>query len=155
VLADAIIQYTQLALQLANLTATSQATLVQTPVKKKTPTGGKVGRPRATEKIAKTNTKMDDFYRRKPTQSDATMPLQASARTPVEEVKEPVEEERKQHMSYLRPQSFEEPPHESESLLTAKKSDQQQRGIQMAVDMRKDKKREILTKKRYPQGQSQ
>jgi hypothetical protein len=30
-------------------------------VKKKTPTGGKVGRPRATEKIAKTNTKMDDF----------------------------------------------------------------------------------------------
>ena len=130
-------------------------------MKKKTPTGGKVGRPRATEKIAKTNTKMDDFYRRKPIQSDATMPLQASTRTPLEEVKEPVEEdtrsrrERKQHMSYLRPQTFEEPSHESESLLTAKKSDQQQRGIQMAVDMRKDKKREILTKKRFLLGQSQ
>jgi hypothetical protein len=39
--------------------------------------------------------------------------------------------------------------------MTAKKNDQQQRGIQMAVDMRKSKKREILTKKRYPQGQSQ
>jgi hypothetical protein len=39
--------------------------------------------------------------------------------------------------------------------MTAKKNDQQQRGIQMAVDMRKSKKREILTKKRYPQGISQ
>ena len=35
VLADAIIQYTQLALQLANLTATSRATLVQTLVAKR------------------------------------------------------------------------------------------------------------------------
>ena len=94
-------------------------------MKKKTPTGGKVGRPRATEKIAKTNTKMDDFYRRKPIQSDATMPLQASARAPLEEVKQLVEEEKKQHAGYLRPQSFEEPSHEAESLLTAKKSDQQ------------------------------
>ena len=65
VLADAVVQYTQLALQLANLTARNQASLVQTPVKKRTPTGGKVGRPRATEKIAKSNTKMDDFYRKK------------------------------------------------------------------------------------------
>ena len=63
-------------------------------------------------------------------------------------------EEKKQHTGYLIPQTYEEPPHESESLLTAKKNDQQQRGIQMAVDMRKSKKREILTKKRYPLGQS-
>ena len=82
VLADAVVQYTQLALQLANLTARNQASLVQTPAKKRTPTGGKVGRPRAIEKIAKSNTKMDDFYRRtqgpggKPNQSDAAMPAQ-------------------------------------------------------------------------------
>ncbi len=83
------------------------------------------------------------------------MPLQASARIPLEEVKEPVEEEKKQHAGYLRPQSFEEPSHESESLLTAKKSDQQQRGMKMAVDMRKSKKHEIITKKRFLLGQSQ
>ena len=66
-----------------------------------------------------------------------------------------VEEEKKQHTGYLRPQTYEEAPHESESLLTGKTKDQQQRGIQMAVNMRKSKKQEILTKKRYPQGQSQ
>ena len=75
VLADAIIQYTQLALQLANLTATSMASLVQTPFAKKTPTGNRRGRPRASEVIARTNHKMDEFYRRKPVQSDAQMPL--------------------------------------------------------------------------------
>ncbi len=48
------------------MTSRNQASLVQTPVKKKTPTGGKVGRLRATDMIAKNNTKMDDFYRRKP-----------------------------------------------------------------------------------------
>ena len=37
-LANAIIQYTQLAVKLANLTATSRASLVQTPVVKKPPT---------------------------------------------------------------------------------------------------------------------
>ena len=70
-------------------------------------------------------------------------------------MKEPAEDEKKQHMGYLRQQTYEEPSHESESLLTAKKSDQQQRGIQMAVDLRKSKKHEILTKKRFLQGQSQ
>ena len=59
VLADAIIQYTQLALQLANLTATYRASLVQTPVAKKAPTGNRRGRPKTTEVIAKTNHKMD------------------------------------------------------------------------------------------------
>ena len=75
VLADAIVQYTQLALQLANLTATDRASLVQTPVKKKAPTGNKRGRPKASEVVARTNHKMDEFYRRKPVQSDAQMPL--------------------------------------------------------------------------------
>ncbi len=60
-----------------------------------------------------------------------------------------------QHTGYLRLQTFEEPPHESEALLTAKKNDQQQRGIQMAVDLRKSKRHEILTKKRFLLGQSQ
>ena len=46
VLADAIIQYTQLALQLANLTPSERASLLQTPVKKNAPTGNKRGRPK-------------------------------------------------------------------------------------------------------------
>ena len=73
VLVDSIIQYTQLALQLANLTATSRSTLVQTPIVKRAPTGNKRGRPKATELVARTNQEMDEFYR--PVQSDARMPL--------------------------------------------------------------------------------
>ena len=42
---------------------------------KKPPTGNGRGRPRASEVIARTNHKMDEFYRRKPVQSDAQMPL--------------------------------------------------------------------------------
>jgi hypothetical protein len=75
VLADAILQYTQLAVQLANLTARNLASLVHTPAKKTAPTGNRRGRPRVTEVIAKTNHKVDDFFRKKPTQSDAQMPL--------------------------------------------------------------------------------
>ena len=66
VLADAIIQYTQLALQLANLTATSRATLVRTPVPKHVPTGNKRGRPTATAVVARTNHRVDEYYRKKP-----------------------------------------------------------------------------------------
>ena len=63
---------------MANLTATERATLVQTPVKKKAPTGNKRGRPKASEVVARTNHKMDEFYRRKPIQSDAAMLPQPS-----------------------------------------------------------------------------
>ena len=49
--------------------------MVHTPAKKKAPTGNRRGRPRATEVIAKTNHKVDDFFRKKPTHSDAQMPL--------------------------------------------------------------------------------
>ena len=49
--------------------------MVHIPSKKKAPTGNKRGRPRATEVIAKTNHKVDDFFRKKPTLSDAQMPL--------------------------------------------------------------------------------
>ena len=65
VLADAILQYTHLAVQLANLTARNLASLVHTPAKKYAPTGNKRGRPKATEVIAKTNHKMDQFFQRK------------------------------------------------------------------------------------------
>ena len=65
-LADCILQYTQLAVQLANLTATNRASLVQLLVKKKAPTGNKRGRPKAMEVAAKTNHKMDEYYRKKP-----------------------------------------------------------------------------------------
>ena len=74
VFADAIILYTQLALQLANLTATKRAALMQTPVVKRAPTGNRRGRPKANEVIARTNHTMDEFYRRKSVQSDAQMP---------------------------------------------------------------------------------
>jgi hypothetical protein len=46
VLADAIIQYTQLAVQLANLTATTGPPWCRPLTKKKTPTGNRRGRPR-------------------------------------------------------------------------------------------------------------
>ena len=73
VLADAIIQYTQLALQLANLTATSRATLVRTPVPKHVPTDNRRGCPTATAVVARTNRRVDEYYRRKPVQSDTQM----------------------------------------------------------------------------------
>ena len=60
---------------MANLTARNLASLVHTPTNKKAPTGNKRGRPRATEVIAKTNHKVHDFFKKKPTQSDAQMPL--------------------------------------------------------------------------------
>ena len=71
VLADAILQYTHLAVQLANLTARNLASLVHTPAKKYAPTGNKRGRPKATEVIAKTNHKMDQFFQRKAPPSNA------------------------------------------------------------------------------------
>ena len=46
---------------------------MHTPTKKKAPTGNKKGRPMATEVVAKTNRKMDEYYRKKPVQSDAAM----------------------------------------------------------------------------------
>jgi hypothetical protein len=75
VLADAILQYNQLAVQLANLTARNLASLVHTPSKKKAPTGNKRCRPKATEMIAKTNHKVDDFFRKKSPQVNADRPM--------------------------------------------------------------------------------
>ena len=84
VLADAILQYTQLAVQLANLTARNLATLVHTPAKKYAPTGNKRGRPKATEVIAKTNHKVDQFFQKKTPVIIVDRPMQE----PEEEKKE-------------------------------------------------------------------
>ena len=47
--------------------------MVQLPVKKKAPTGNKRGRRKAMEVAAKTNHKMDEYYRKKPVQTDVAM----------------------------------------------------------------------------------
>ena len=65
-----------MALQLANLTASERASLVQTSVAKKPPTGNRRGRPRAAEVISKTNHMLDQFFRKSTAQVDASMPLQ-------------------------------------------------------------------------------
>ena len=67
---------------MANLTATNMASLVQTTVAKKAPTGNRRGRPTASEVIARTNHKVDQFFQKKTPQVDDSMPLQ-----PVEEEK--------------------------------------------------------------------
>ena len=51
-------------------------------------------------------------------------------------------EEKKQHTGCLRPQTFEEPPHESESLLSANKVDTLLQRVQMAIDIRNSKRKE-------------
>ena len=87
---------------------------MQTPVVKKPPTGNGRGRPRATEVIARTNHKVDQFFQKKAPQVDASMPLH-----PVEEEKQsqPSEvqlppqqpEEEKSYTCHLREQVIEEP----------------------------------------------
>ncbi len=100
---------------------------------------------------------MDDFYRRKPTQSDAAMPAQEEIvrsqrqkKQPAEmkkeqpaERKESVEEGKKQHTRCLRPQTFEEPPHDCESLLTVNKADTILQRVQMAISLRDSKRKEL------------
>ena len=48
---------------------------MQTTVAKKAPTCNTRGRPKASEEFARTNHRMDEFYRKKPVQIDAEMPL--------------------------------------------------------------------------------
>ena len=122
-------------------------------MKKKTPTGGKRGRPKATEVVAKTNRRMDEFYKKKPVQGDVEMPLPQ-----VEEEKkqgepsealvpqlQPIQEERIV-TGTLRVQVTEES--KSEVFMTAKADDPQARRTQMAEQMRKNKRKEIISKKR-------
>ena len=58
------------------------------------------------------------------------------------------EEEKKKHGGHLRLQTYEEPV--AEAFLTAKKVDPMMKSEQLATDLRKSKKKEILSKKRYP-----
>ena len=131
---------------MANLTATDRASLVQTPVKKKTPTGKQRGRPKATEVVAKTNRKMDEFYRKKPVQGDVEMPP-----SQVEEGKrqgepseaqipqpKPIQEERIV-TGTLRVQVIEES--KAEVFMTAKVDNPEARRIQMIEQMRKSKRK--------------
>ena len=150
-MADAILQYTQLAVQLANLTARNLASLVHTPSKKKAPTGNKRGRPRATEVIAKTNHKVDDFFRKKATQANADRPMQQ----PEEEKKQPEQpvEENKQHAGLLRVQVIEES--KSEAFMTSKVDNPAQKREQMAVDLRKSKRKDLISKKRQDMALNQ
>ena len=152
-------------MQLANLTARNLATLVHTPSKKKVPTGNKIGRPKATEVIAKTNTKVDQFFQRKTPVINADRPMQS----PEEEKKqsepsvtvalpqqlfekekqeEQQAEESKQYGGHLRVQVIEET--KAEVFLTAKLDDPELRREHTAINLRKSKKKELLTKKRYP-----
>ena len=73
------------------------------PTKRKVPTGNKRGRPRATEVIAKTNHKVEDFFSRKPTQVNADRPMQQ----PEEEKKQ--EAPREEAVEYIDTSSNPQP----------------------------------------------
>ena len=148
---------------MANLTARNLATLVHTPTKKKVPTGIRRGRPRATEVIAKTNHKVDAFFKKKPTQSDAQMPLvnqeeEKKQEAPREEAVEFIDTS-----SNPQPSSVQQPAEvratglrkiltaeesKTEAFLNAKVGNLEAKRIQMVEQMRKSKRREILSKKR-------
>ena len=148
---------------MANLTARNLATLVHTPTKKKVPTGNRRGRPRATEVIAKTNHKVDAFFKKKPTQGDAQMPLvnqeeEKKQEAPREEAVEFIDTS-----SNPQPSSAQQPAEvrptglrkiltaeesKTEAFMTAKVDNPEARRIQMVEQMRKSKRREILSKKR-------
>ena len=97
---------------------------------------------------------MDEFYRRKPVQSDAAMPLhpaeEEKKQSQLSETQMPPQqiEEEKQSIGHLRVQIIEES--KAEVFMTAKVDDPAQRREQMAIDLRKSKKQELLSKKRYP-----
>ena len=146
---------------MANLTARNLATLVHTPTKKKAPTGNRRGRPRATEVIAKTNHKVEEFFRKKPTQVDRPMQEpeeEKKQEAPMEEAVEYIDTSSNPQPSFvqqpaevkttgiLRVQIIEES--KTGAFMTAKVDNPEARRIQMVEQMRKDKKREILSKRR-------
>ena len=97
-----------------------------------------MGRPKATDVIAKTNHKLDDYYRRKPAQSDAAMMLQHS-----EEEKKQGEQpaEQKKHESHPQAQAAKGPQLGAPS--TANKVDALLQRVQMALDLRESKRHEL------------
>ena len=146
-----------------SLTARNLATLVHTPTKKKAPTGNRRGRPRATEAIAKTNHKVDDFFRKKPTQSDAQMPLVNQEEEKKQEAPRGEAVEYIDTSSNPQPSSAQQPAEmrptglrkiltseesKTEAFMTAKVDNPEARRIQMVEQMRKSKRKEIISKKR-------
>ena len=103
--------------------------------------------------LAKTNRKMNEFYRKKPVQGDVEMPLPQAE----EEKKqgEPIEslipqlqpaQEKREVTGLVRVKVIEES--KTEVFMTAKVDNPEARRIQMTEQLRNDKRREIISKKR-------
>ena len=137
--------------------------MVHTPTKKKAPTGNRRGRPRATEVIAKTNHKVDAFFKKKPTQSDAQMPLvnqeeEKKQEAPREEAVEFIDTSSNpkpssvQQLTEVRATGLRKiktaEESKTEAFMTTKVDNPEARRIQMVEQMRRSKRREILSKKR-------
>ena len=118
---------------------------MHTPTKKKAPTGNKRGSPRATEVIAKTNHKVDDFFRKKEPQVNSDRPMQQPEEEKKQQPEQPAEEN-KQHTGLLRVQIIEES--KAEAFMTAKVDNPEQKREQMAVDLRKSKRQDLISKRR-------
>ena len=113
--------------------------------------------------IAKTNHKVNDFFKKKPAQSDAQMPL---ANQEEEKKQEAPREEAVDFIdtsSNPQPSSAQQPAEvrptglrkiltaeesKTEAFMTAKVDNPEARRIQMAEQMRRSKRREVLSKKR-------
>lgn len=120
--------------------------MVQLPVKKKAPTGNKRGRPKAMEVAAKTNHKMDEYYRKKQVQTDAVM-----TSTHNEEEKKETQhsiEGTTQSVGYLRVQVTEET--KAGAFMTVRTDDPLLRRELATEQMRKSKRKELISKRRQP-----
>ena len=120
--------------------------------------------------IAKTNHKVDDFFRKKPTQSDAQMPLvnqeeEKKQEAPREEAVEFIDTSSNpqpspaQQPAEVRPTGLRKILVAEESkqgaFMTAQVADPSQRREQMAVALRKSKRMAILSKKRWEHAMGQ
>ena len=94
------------------------------------------------EVAAKTNHKMDEYYRKKPVQTDAVM-----TSTHNEEEKEEIQRIAEgiiENVGYLRVEVIEET--KAESYMTVKTEDPLLRRQQMTEQMRKSKRKELISK---------
>ena len=105
--------------------------------------------------IVKTNQKVYQLFQKKAPQGDASISLhpdeevkQQSQPSEVQPPPQMPEEEKKHTGGYLRVQVIEEP--KQGAFMTAQVTDLVLRREQMAVALRKSKRLEILSKKRYP-----
>ena len=76
VLADCVLQYTLAGCAAGQLDRQELGHSGPSPSKKKAPTGNKRGRPKATEVIAKTNHKVDQFFPKKTPVINVDRPMQ-------------------------------------------------------------------------------